>query len=68
MRATQVRHVDAFGIRTWQGQPVPIKDGFSRRGPKGAKTEVFAPRPCAIVQSNPDASYLANTWSLTLER
>ena len=61
------RDVDTFGIRTQQGHPVPIKHGFSRKGTKGAKTEVFAQRPHVIVQSNPDASYLANTWSLTHE-
>lgn len=60
--------MDTFRIRTQQGQPVPIKDASSREGPKGAKTEMFAQRPRVIVQSNPDASHLANTWSLTLER
>lgn len=66
-KATQARHRDAFGLQVEQGQTVPVKDGVSRRGTKGAETEVFAQPPRAVVQSNPRASYLANTWSLTLE-
>lgn len=65
--ATQARRVATFRIRTQQGQPVPIKDGFPRTGTEGAQTEVFAQRPRLILQSYPGASYLANTWSLTLE-
>lgn len=67
-RAAQARHMGTFGIRTRQRQAVPTTDGCSRKGTKAAKTEVFAQRPGVIVLSDPHASYLANTRSLTLER